>query len=142
MSIEFNTLKQIISINFYNKYENSECTIIILLHNKTYNIIDNSYFGCCIKPDNCDSNNWYNTNWDIFFDIRYSSGCELTKEDESKYREFMKIPSTIYNTLYAFFIYNKYYTIFDNIKQYNMIDTIYTYKLFNCRDLYRISAFI
>jgi len=73
----------------------------------------------------------------------YYSGYQLTKNNSAKYREFTKIPSTFYNTLYAFFIYNKYYNIYNNIKHYHMHDdSINYYKLFNCRDLYRIYSYI
>jgi len=145
MSIDFNIPKKIISINLDNKYENSEFTIIIILHNKTYNIIDNIYFGCFINPYNYDSNILCIGNWgmSIVIDNGYSDdGFEIIKNEESKYREFMTISYKLYNTIYAFFIYIKYYTIYNNIKEYYMLDTIYTYKLFNCRDLYRIVAFI
>jgi len=137
MQTIFNLNDKIISIDISSM--ETYINIVFIINNKIYDILDNNCYRRIIK-----SNNIYNNycNLDIFFNIKYSSGLELKKKKVSKYREFMKIPSKYYNTLYAFFIYTKYYIIYDDIKYYNKLYTIYTYKIFNCRDLYRIISFI
>jgi hypothetical protein len=145
---QFYIPKKIISINIDIEYNNPNIIIIkLFLYNKTYTNFNNISWELCFnKPYTIYSNTVSKRYlYNIFFVIwaYYSySGCELIKKNDIKTRKFMTIPSIIYNTLYVFFIYNKYYTFYNDYKYYDMLDTIYTYKLFNCRDLYRIVAFI
>ncbi len=141
MSIIFDIKYKIIDINV--EYKTSDIIILICFHNKTYGSIENNFYVCFIEPASIVFKSIINideTPSAKIFDIINTSGFYIVKNTyNQKYRQFIKLPFTYYNTIYAFFIYNKYYTFYNNIKTYNMI---YSYKLFNCRDLYRIIAFI
>ena len=103
MSVVFYIPEKIISIENKDRYRNYP-TIIFSLYNKTYtsitttlwgyNIVTNSfYYESCIHN--------YNHRLIIkFFDNVYSSGFEITKNNEKKRREFIKIPSILYKVYY------------------------------------------
>ena len=123
MSVIFYIPEKIISIRFYTTYKNC-FTIKFCLYNKTYTSFKQNYYDTVsfyyeYKTHNVDNNLSFK-----IFDNIYLSRLDIIKNNNRKYRNFIKIPSTFYNTIYAFFIYNKYYTIYDNIKYYNKLYTI------------------
>ena len=140
--VVFDKTKKIIDIQITNIWylKNNNIYLSLIIPMKLYNIKYNYY--CYLRNskylyNNNDVSYYYNT-YDFTLHFYYN---KIYKDSYNKERHYNKLPFIMY-TYYAYFIYSKYYNSYYRKKYLYNMKSIGLKKLFNCRELYKLIAFI